>query len=117
MENADYLQRATELGLILNDQDAIESARVALVHWIVDLSKAKELRWCLELIDSILTIKKYLKNGELEICVGVAKEGTEFYRNIRDGYNLQRSFLEKLIDLMNAEKKPEEISKVHKSNS
>jgi hypothetical protein len=111
MEMVDSLQRATELALTLNDQNAIETVRKALVEWLGKLSELKRYRWCLETIDSIIEIKRFLVNNELEICVSVAKSAASFYENVPDGYHLQRSFLEKLVNLSNALKKPNEATK------
>jgi len=111
MEMTDSLVRATELALTLNDQNAIDTVREALVVWLKKLSDAKKFRWCLELIDSILEMKRFLKNDELEICVGIAKSAVSFYESVKDGYHLQQSFLEKLVTLMNALKRPDEALK------
>jgi tetratricopeptide (TPR) repeat protein len=111
MEMVDSMLRAAELALTLNDQEAIETVREALVEWLKKLSEGKNFRWCLELIDGILEIKRFLKNDELEICVGIAKSAASFYEKVNDGYHLQQSFLEKLVLLMNALKRPDEAIK------
>lgn len=111
IEMADSLLRATELALTLNDRNAIESVRQALVEWLERLSKAKTFRWCLELTDGVLEMKRYLKDDELEICVRIAKSAASFYETVKDGYHLQQSFLEKIVILMNALKRPDEALK------
>jgi len=111
IEMTDSLLRATELALTLNDQNAIESVRQALVEWLEKLSKAKTFRWCLELIAGVLEMKRYLKDDELEICVDIAKSAASFYETVKDGYHLQQSFLEKIVILMNALKRPDEALK------
>jgi hypothetical protein len=107
-EIADSLLRAVELALTLNDQTAIDAVKKDLFHWIEILAKTGKFRWCLELIDAALEMKRYLQNNELEICVDIAKSAAGFYANVKDGYNLQQSFLKKLVVLMNTLKKPKE---------
>lgn len=106
IELVDSLQRVTELSLTLNDEKAIENVREVLIEWLQKLSEAQKFRWCLELIDSILEMKRFLKEDELEICVDVAKSAASFYEKGTDKYHLQQSFLEKIVILMNALKKP-----------
>lgn len=110
IELVDALQRATELALTLNDRENIEASRLALIQSIKTLADAKNFRWSLELIDSMIEIKRYLKEGDIEVAVKVAESGVEFYKNVPDGFHLQRSFIEKLISLMNALRKPEKAS-------
>lgn len=111
MELADSIVRAVELSLILNDQNALETVRKELVKRIIILSDNEKFRWCLDLIDGILKIKRFLKENELETCVTIAKSAVSFYKKVRDGYHLQRSFLEKLVTLANELKKPDEALK------
>ena len=111
IELIDALQRATNLARTLNDTTSIEEARVALVHFIESLSASKKYRWCLELIESVLSIKQYLKSDELDTCIVVAEAGLKHYRTVDDGFHLQRAFMELLMELLKAKKKPEEALK------
>lgn len=110
IELVDGLQRATELALTLNDKENVEASRLALIQWIKTLADANNFRWCLELIDSTIQLRRYLNEGDIEFVVRVAESAVEFYKNVPDGFHLQRSFIEKLISLMNALKKPDKAS-------
>jgi len=110
-ELADSLQRATEISLTLNDKKAIETVREALVEWLETLSEAQKFRWCLELIEGILEMKRFLKDDELEICVDIAKSAASFYEKGTDKYHLQQLFLEKIVILMNTLKRPDDALK------
>jgi len=107
-ELVDALQRAAGLALTLNDKDAVCKVSLALVNWIDALNKELNFRWCLELIESLILLRKFLKGDELERVVMVAKAAVEFYKETEDGFHLQRSFLEVLMQLMNTLKKPEQ---------
>jgi len=100
LEMADSLGRAAQLALFLNDKNEVNKVKKELFRWITILADNVKYRFCLELIDAILEMKKFVDHEELKTTVEIASLGTRFYRKMKDGYHLQRSFLEKLVELM-----------------
>lgn len=100
LELVDCLGRATELALTLNDKNEIEKVKEALFHWIRTLAKNEKYRFCLELIDALIEMRKFADKEELKIAVEIAISGSRFYEQTKDGYHLQRFFLERLVQLM-----------------
>ncbi|MGD6809868.1 MAG: DUF4209 domain-containing protein [Candidatus Bathyarchaeia archaeon] len=111
MELLDAIQRAAELSVSLNDAGEVDRVKTAMLSLVNSFSFSKEFRWCIEPIETILRYKKYMKDTDFEKCVIVAKDGLEQYKSVADGYNIERSFLELLMELMKALKKPQESLK------
>lgn len=114
MEMADCLGRVVDLALSLNDENEILKVKERIFRWIEILAKNNKYRFCLELIDAIIEISRFLDEEELKVAVEIASSGAKFYEQVKDGYNLQRSFLERLIRLMNNLKETEEALKYRK---
>jgi hypothetical protein len=107
LEMVDSLGRAAQLALYLNDKNEVNKVKKELFRWIRILADNSKYRFCLEIIDAILEMKKFVDNEELETTVKIADSGTRYYEKMKDGYHLQRSFLERLVKLMLVLKRPE----------
>ncbi len=114
LEIADSLGRAAQLALSLNDENEVHKVRKELFRWIRILADNAKYRFCLELIDAILEMKKFVADEELITTVEIADSGTRFYEKMKDGYHLQRSFLERLVKLMLILKDPEKALEYRK---
>jgi hypothetical protein len=114
IEMADSLGRAAQIALSLNDKNEVNKVKEELFRWIKILADNVKYRFCLELIDAILEMKKFVDHEELKIIVEIASSGTRFYQEIKDGYHLQRSFLEELVKLMLILKDPEKALEYRK---
>lgn len=114
LEMVDCLGRAAELSLTLNDKNEIAKVKKALFCWIGILADNKKYRFCLELIDTILEMRKFIGKEELKTAVGIASSGARFYEQMKDGYHLQRSFLERLVRLMVVSKEPKKALEYRK---
>jgi len=108
-EVADSLTRAANLSLSINDITKIEEVKNAVIKTMQKLAEFNDFRYCLELTDAMLDMKKYCKVEEYEIIIRIIKDGSVHYKNdVKDGFLLQRSFLHKLVELKNAIDKHEE---------
>lgn len=110
-EIADSLVRAAELSIILNDTKAVKIVKEQLLYWIQTLAKAGKFRYCIELIDVLIVMKKFMSTGDLKFAVDISTSAVAFYGKVKDGYNLERAFLELIVRLMICLKKPEEAFK------
>ncbi|MFC2049632.1 DUF4209 domain-containing protein [Chloroflexota bacterium] len=97
---ADSLSRSIELALMLNDERKIEKTRESLMltmDELVVVGNHPALRYCLDLIDALLSTKERAKVPDLQKAVGVCKKGVVFYASEEGGftYPLARDFEER----------------------
>jgi len=99
-EVADATSRAIELALSLNDGERIKVTREHLLQAMDRLSAVgthPALRWCLDLIDTFLAMKKEASSLDLQKALDVCRKGVSFYASQSGGfmYQLARDFEER----------------------
>lgn len=99
-EVADSLTRAANLSLSINDVTKIEEVKNVIIKTMQELAESKEYRYCLELTEAMLDMKKYYSMEEYDTIIKIIKDGSIHYKNdVKDGFHLQRAFLQKLVEL------------------
>lgn len=101
---ADAISRAMELALRLNDEREIEKTQESLMQTMDKLAVVGNhpaLRYCLDLIDALLSTKERAKVPDLQKAIDVCKKGAVFYTSEEAGfmYPLARDFEERQVAL------------------
>jgi len=99
-EVADAISRSMELALSVNDGKRITKVREHLLQAMDRLSAIGDhpaLRYCLDLIDTLLVMKKGTTDLDFQKALDVCRKGVSFYASQNGGfmYHLARDFEER----------------------
>ena len=89
-EAADVVSRALELALGLSDGHRIKKVRERLLEAMDGLSATGDhpaLRYCLDLIGTLLSMKRQITHKDLRKALAVCREGANFYASQDGGFD------------------------------
>jgi len=113
-ELADSVDRAITIASIINDQRFIDESLKRHYELIKQLVEKRRFRYLLEIINSILSREKRIRDQiDYEYLISVIESAiADYAQNVTDSFHLQRSFMELLIKIWQIKKTQDECQKI-----